>query len=258
MPESMIQQGSVLTVNYLSLFLAKGGHLFTLGRSDWQGGLAAILTAGAQMYPMSLRCEITGNQEGCEGDTSGVNCMAYKDYCISMLDKVTGTFRNDEDMPRRRLVNYDVMQYAYRDDSDPVTADCPGLPPLLELWEEVTKSTSPPRYFDPNNTKGPGGFTYVEIYDPEYWMERNYVESQPCFHPMYRMVARNNNSAVDSTTVAIWVTKYEDIEPRVRSGIAVAAPSFHFGLPLWFFDRADVDSIIDVIFDKWEILAEQE
>ena len=34
---------------------------------------------------------------------------------------------------------------------------------------------------------------------------------------------------------------------------AVGAPSVHFGFPLWFFNRAQVDSIADVIFDEWQI-----
>ncbi|MCK4235509.1 MAG: hypothetical protein KAX38_00220 [Candidatus Krumholzibacteria bacterium] len=63
----------------------------------------------------------------------------------------------------------------------------------LDLCEEITKPSTPPRYFNPNNSYGPGGFTYVEIYDPEYWMDRNYVTSQACFHPMYRMRSRNTD-----------------------------------------------------------------
>jgi hypothetical protein len=253
-PESSIGQGSQLTVNYLSLFLAKGGHLWTLGRSERQGGLAAILAQSAQNFPMNLRCEITGNREGCEGDTSGVNCMAYKDYCITMLDKVKGVFRQGVNMPLRRL-NRDVVRHLIRDDLDPVTAEYPDLPERLELSEEVTAEGN---YFDPNNSRGPGGFTYVELYDPEYWMRENIVESQPCFHPMYRVRTRITSSAVDSVTAAIWITKYEDIEPDIKTGGAVAARSVHFGFPLWFFDRSAADAIVGVIFTEWGILKESE
>ncbi|UCF06362.1 MAG: hypothetical protein JSV33_04845 [bacterium] len=249
-PESRIGQGSQLTVNYLSLFLAKGGHLWTLGRSERGGGLAAILAQNAQNFPMNLRCEITGNSEGCEGDTSGVNCMAYKDYCITMLDKVKGVFRTDEGMPTREVDFRDAMAYAYKDTLDPVTNEYPGLPDSLELADEVTELDI--YYFNPNHA--PGGFTYVEVYDPFYWMDLNFVDSQPCFHPMYRMRARSTRSAIDLQTVALWLTKYEDVEPDVKSGIQVAARSVHFGFPLWFFDRTDVNRIARIVFNEWQIL----
>ena len=94
----------------------------------------------------------------------------------------------------------------------------------------------------------------MEIYDPAYWMEHNFLMSQSCFHPMYRMRSRNILSAVNNTTIAVWVTKYAGIVPEAVSGIAVAAPSVHFGFPLWFFDRDAVDQIVEVIFTEWQIL----
>ena len=249
-PESMVGQSSRETVNYIAMFLSKGGHLWTSGRSDQNGGLASILPDAAQSFPMSLKCEITGNRDNCNGDRSGVYSMAYKDYCVSMLDKILGRFRDDQEMPQRVLAHYDVMTHAYRDDSDPVTAVHPGLPERLDLWEEVIK---PGRYFDPHTSRIPGGFTYVEIYDPEYWMERNLAASQYCFHPLYRMQAKDEASALNNCTVAIWLTKYADIVPDVSSGLSVAAPSLHFGFPLWFFERNAVDSIVDVVFSEWSI-----
>jgi len=251
LPESRMGQGSQLTVNYLSIFLAKGGHLWTLGRADRTSGLSAVLIQDAAAFPMYLKCEITGNQEGCEGDTSGVLSMAYKDYCVSMLDKIDGILRSETpDMPFRQVRHFDVMAYGYRDDSDSYTAQHPDLPEQLDLWEEIICCE---RFFSPNGVVG--GFTYVEIYDPEYWMERNYVTSQSCFHPMYRMRSKNSLSVLDHTTVAFWLTKYADIVPAVESGLAVAAPSYHFGFPLWFFDRDDVDQIVEVFFTKWQILS---
>jgi hypothetical protein len=143
------------------------------------------------------------------------------------------------------------MSYALRADSDPITAAHPGFPGRLDLWEEVTREG---RYFDPNDSLGPGGFTYVEVYDPGYWMWRTSVPQQPCFHPLYRMRAVSERSALNGCTVALWITKYGDVVPEVSSGAGVAAPSFHFGFPLWFFERSAVDSIASAIFDEWGIL----
>ncbi len=67
---------------------------------------------------------------------------------------------------------------------------------------------------------------------------------------MYRMKAKNTSSALNNQTVAIWVTKYAQIVPEVTSGVAVAAPSAHFGFELWFFDRTQGRTIIDTIFQK--------
>jgi len=254
LPESQVSQGTNIALNYLPLFLAKGGHLMTLGQGHRKGGLAAVIPVTIA-FPMYLKCEITGNTRGCEGDTSGVYSLAYKDYCVSMLDKVSGSFRDDADMPPRRLKNYDVLKYAYKDTLDPVTASYPELPEVLNLWSEVTATG---RFYDPNSSYGPGGFDQVEVYDPEYWMSINFTSSQPCFHPMYRMRSKNTGSAVNRTTVALWVTKYEDIIPDVKSGVAVAAPSVHFGFPLWYFDHDAVNQIIDVIFSEWGILDNSE
>lgn len=247
-PESMVGQGSVLVTNYLSAFLAQGGHLLTEGKSDRAGGLAACLMPAAAVFPMNLMCEITGNQSGCEGDTSGVNTMAYRDYCVTMLDKIVGAFRSDADMPVRLVRNYDCMGYAVRAD-DPAAVALAGLPERLDLWEEVTAAG---RYFDPMApSPRPGGFTLVEAYDPAYWMTRNSVASQSCFHPMFRMKSRNSLSVLNDATVALVLTKYENVVPG--AGGAVAAKSFHFGLPLWYFNRTQVDQIVDVVFTEWQI-----
>jgi hypothetical protein len=203
---------------------------------------------------MNLACEITGNSAGCGGDRSGVNSMPYRDYCVTVLDKVDGVIRGSEGMPERYRNHYDVMTYALRDDADPLTASHPGLPGRLDLWEEVTKNG---RYFNPDDSLGPGGFTYVEVYDPGYWMAQNALLSQTCFSPIYRMRAASEKSALNGCAVALWVTKYEHVVPDVASGAGIAAPSFHFGFPLWFFKRSSIDSIVTVVFDEWGILKPQ-
>ena len=58
--------------------------------------------------------------------------------------------------------------------------------------------------------------------------------------------------------MALWVTKYEDIIPDIPLEYqqGVAAPSFHFGFPLWFFNRDQVDAIIDIVLSEWDVLAQ--
>ena len=243
-PESWVGTGSTPSVNYLPLFLAKGGHLMTLGRSDLVGGLAAVLSPLAVQFPMNLKYEITGSPGV---DTSGVYSMPYRDYCVTVLDKVVGPFRTEFEMPMRSI-DRDALYDAYKDETFGYNDTYPGLPDQLQLWEEVT---APGRFFDPQVR----GFTYVEIYDPEYWMDITFTQNQDCFAPMYRMRARNSLSPVHNTTVALWLTKYMNVVPDVAAGIAVPARSVHFGFPLWFFDRTQVDQLVEVIFDEWQINA---
>ncbi|MCK4537859.1 MAG: hypothetical protein KAV42_03570 [Candidatus Krumholzibacteria bacterium] len=247
-PESMISTAASSETNVISLFLRKGGHVWTLGRSDRGGGLAAVLGTRAQNFPLRLATESAG--VGYPADGSGVDGMAYRDYCVSILDKVQGTFREHAWMPLRHLEHYDVFRYATIDEFDPVTLSIPGLPGRLDLREEIS---SPGSFFSFDTLSSPGGFTYVEVYDPPYWMDATAIASQHCFHPAYLMRAADEASALNGCPVAIWISRYEDILPEVTSGIAVAAPSLHFGFPLWFFRQSSVDSIATALFDLWGI-----
>jgi len=246
-PENLVTQGTSITLNYLPIFLNKGGHLLTLGNSKGTSGLAATIPVSIA-FPVYLKCEINGNTEGCERDTFGVDCMPYKDYCVSVIDKVRGVFRTGADIPRRYL-SQDALADAYLAEDDSMNLEYPGLPRQLHLWGEVTK---PGRFYDPSVR----GLDLVEVYNPEYWMERSFINPLPCFHPIYRMHSRSTVSPINNAAVALWITKYADVEPDVSAGIAVKAPSFHFGFPLWYFDRSEVDSLMNVIFSEWRILKE--
>jgi hypothetical protein len=250
-PEGMIDEGTQLGLNYLALFVARGGHLWTLGFSEKGGGLASIFR-NTPRFPVSFKYDLNPTDES---DTSGVNCMGYKDYCIKIVDKIWGQFRDPEEMPKdengvvvkRQMNRFDVMTYAYRADDDPITAGYPELPERLELWSTVTNCEQ--CYFAPD---GPvGGFNYVEIYDPEYYMVFRNVDSRPCYHPIYRMKARSTRSVLNDQAVAVWISRYQNVVPDAPGG--VAAKSFHFGFPLWFFNRAAVDQIVDVVFSEWQI-----
>jgi hypothetical protein len=226
--------------NILVFYLTAGGHIWTNGKSDRNGGLAAVLPM-RRAFPINLRCEIWGVTTGC-ADTSGVTSFAYRDYCVNILDKVYASFR--EDIGIIRDLDYDGMVRGYIDNSDPITASHPEFPDVLELWEEVTK---PGRFFDPQVR----GFTYVEVYNPTYWM--NYTESkaQSCYHPIYRLVTRSSRSPIDDEVIAFWTTRYAHIKPDAEG--TIAAPSVHFGIPLWFFNRDQARAVADAVFREWEI-----
>jgi hypothetical protein len=241
-PESLIGSIRYGSPNLVSIFLQAGGAAWTLGRSDGGGGLAASIEQGSRAFPLDIACEIAGPDPGC-ADRSGAMTLAYEGYCVSVVDKVSGQLRTDDRMPVRRLARYDVMLSAVRADDDIRTAACAGLPERLELRDEVAAAGS---YFCTDSTCVPGGFTYVEVYDPEYWLRAAWIGSRHCFHPLYRMRAADPASALDGQAVAIWVTGFE------RRG-APAPPSVHFGFPLWFFRPSSADSIADVVFSTWGI-----
>jgi len=245
--ESMIAS-TYRNVNSLSIFVMLGGHLWTLGRSEKGSGLAAVFKPPMlPLMPASIAEEIVYDP----ADASGKLCMPYRDYCVTVLDKVWGTFKPVVDLPGGiiRNMDRDALIYAVRDGTDPINDQYPDLPLRLDLWDEVMK---PGRFFDPQVR----GFIYVEAYDPEYYMEFTFHTSQGCFAPMYRMRTRSTLSPLRDATIAIWVRKYDSVIPDVQSGIAVAARSVHFGFPLWFFDPSQVDKIVGVVFEEWGILAE--
>jgi len=242
-PESQLSQTTKARFNYLAYYAAAGGHIWTEGKSDSRGGFTAVLSINNQSFPRNLRCEIAGTRTGCDGDTSGVNSIAYKTFCITVLDKVKPAPRLDPRMPERRI-DYDALAYGFKDTREPLTAGNPKLPTRLNLWSQVTK---PGMFFDPQVQ----GFTYVELYNPTYWMQTIGVSRQDCFIPMYRMRTRSTYSVVNGDVVAFWTTKYANVVADAEG--AVDAPSVHFGLPLWFFNRAQVDSIADAVFEAWGI-----
>jgi hypothetical protein len=248
-PESLVWRYGPGPFDYLLSYMASGGHIWTEGKSDERGGLGAILFASVLSFPINLRCETAGIRTGCDGDTSGVNSIAYKAYCVTVLDKVKGILRDGDTRLPERKDQYDALAYAYKDAADPITAAHPELPEKLQLWGTVTRDSM---FFDPKIR----GFTYVELYDTAYWMRIIGAKRQPCLHPMYRMRARNSfYSPVDGDICAFWTTKYANVVANAPG--TVAAPSVHFGFPLWFFSRPQVNAVADVIFDVWNIGAEQ-
>ncbi len=254
-PEQALDRlGGKYTYNILQFYMLLGGHVWTCGRSDKHGGLAGcnpakkigpwddIMTRNL-IFPLYLRCEtIAGPRGGCP-DTLGTNAMPWKDFCVSVLDKVYGVWRRDGTVPTRSI-DWDALKHVYRDQDDDVTLAHPDLPEELHLWEEVTK---PGRFFDPMVRS----MHYVEIYNPKYWMRTQGLWPRSCFHPMYRMRARNTKSVLDNTTVAIWSTVHADVVSGAPG--AVPAASVHMGIPLWYFDHDKVRELADAIFKEWQI-----
>ena len=94
----------------------------------------------------------------------------------------------------------------------------------------------------------------MEVFDSRYWLDFKQIdESRNCFHSTYRMKARSSPSPINNQTVALVVTKFKDEFEGMEELTFLPAYSFHFGFPLWFFDRDDVDQIMDVIFTEWQI-----
>ncbi len=228
----------ILNLNFLTYYLAFGGHLWTVGEGHRSGGLAACLNN--TLFPLNIRCEFWGPSTNCS-NTTGENTMAYRDFCASALDKAEALFKTYYGV---RRIDYDAMRYAWLDDSDPVIAGIEGLPHRLELWEQVTR---PDMFYDPLDK----GFHCIEYYDPEYFMRYTGIASQSCFHPMYRSTTMHARSLVYNSTVAFWHTRYAEVKASPPG--CVAAPSLHIGFPLWFFDRAQVDSLATAVFNVWQI-----
>jgi len=230
---------SMLNLNFLPYYLSFGGHLWTAGEGHRSASLAACVPN--TRFPIYIRCEFYRQSDNCT-NTTGEGAMAYRDFCVSALDKAQALF------PRfdlgKRDIAWDAMRYAHLDNNDPFTAGIEGLPRKLELWD---KASAPGMFFDPWIR----GFHYVEFYDPEYYM--NYIgkSSQDCYHPMYRSTAMYSYSVVHESTVAFWHTRYAHVKASPPG--CVAAPSVHFGFPLWFFDRAQVDSLAGAIFNVWQL-----
>jgi hypothetical protein len=253
-PESQVGTGSQLSINYLSLFMAKGGHVLTSGRGDRTGGMVAAFTQ-PPLLPASFKYDMAGfNSE----DTSGVNSMPYKDFCISVVDKIKGQFHTGENMvPNvQRDEDNDALSYIVKDwmgNGEDGIDNYPNFPDTLDLDDEVTCPTC---FFNQQVR----GFTYAEVYDPQYWLDFRLIPSSlACFKPMYRMKARSTISPLHDETVALIVSHYRlKYEQDIADGKPVdilPADSFHFGFPLWFFEHDKIDVITDEIFAEWQILA---
>ena len=62
------------------------------------------------------------------------------------------------------------------------------------------------------------------------------------------MRSRSTRSPIDYAPIALTTTR-----PECEHWDKPGHESYHFGIPLWFFDHEQVEQITDYIFEKWEI-----
>lgn len=222
--------------NTLALYLAGGGSTLTFGRSDLSHSALASTFRSAHDMPASVLDEY--ESDGIAGTDPGRYSMAWDDYYVTVVDKVIARFKQGDDIPPvNRSIDFDAMMMAVEAGPD----NHPGLPDTLTLWDEVTK---PWMFFDPQQR----GFVYVEVYDPQYYMDFRSLTSHECFSPLYLMRARSTRSPIDYAPIALTTTR-RWCEHWDRPGYE----SYHFGFPLWFFDHDKIDQIMDYIFEQWGV-----
>jgi hypothetical protein len=207
------------------MFLAAGGNVLSCGRADRAGGGLGEVFPLDVYYPASVTDELAAM--GYNPDHVKY-ALPYDYYNVTVLDKVSAMFKTGI---VTRSLERDALRMAIETD------DLSGLdfPDTLFLDETVSCSTC---FFNPQIR----GFSYVEVYDPAYYMEFIGANSHPGFSPIYKIRTRSSISPINNQAIALRVT-------------AASSPydSYHFGFPLWFMEHEKVEQIIDEIFRSWEI-----
>jgi len=226
-------------INLIKLFLRAGGHLLSYGKSGTSfGGLSDVyLDRENVFFPSAISEDLVDD----ENDLSWRNCMPYDDYGANVLDRIRNHYS---------VLYVNAMKRAVLERDDPVTAMYPNLPDTLKIREDLTSNG---RYWDEEAFgRDRCGLWFVETFNGPGHMEKMDIYNVPeWFHPMYRMRACKSNSMFDNAPVAMIMTRNANIQPFADGGIM--ANSFHFGFPLWYFERDSVEKIFDVIFTEWRI-----
>ncbi len=207
--------------------------MLTCGRADRPGGGLSEIFPDEQTLPASVLDELIPQDRDVEYAELS---LVHDDYYVTVIDKVSGQFKTGIPGISRSL-DRDAMRMAIESGG----MQNPDLPDTLTLDETVTCFTC---FFNPQDR----GFTYVEVYDPQYYMDYLGRESHDCFSPLYRMSSRSTMSPLDYGAIAL-VASNPICEDPGRTGYE----SYHFGLPLWFIDHEQVEQIADYIFDQWDI-----
>ena len=208
--------------NVLDYYLRLGGHVWVVLRGDGRGQLAGSVGHFPIEFP-----DYRGSKDH---------------FCVQILDQVSGPFYPYPNLPYRD-VSIDALSYMRRA-NNVVTGRYKSFPARVDLRPEVVQSGS---YFDP----AVRGFTYVEMYDPPYWMRNSGLTSSLNFNPIYLNMTVSSRSAVRHAPVAFFSTAFESVVGEAPG--CVGAPNVVFGLPLWFFREEQVDSIADAVFSAWQI-----
>jgi hypothetical protein len=217
------------------MFLAAGGNALTCGRADRSGGFGETFPVPPEL-PASVVDELLPGDYDRE---IAKHSIAHNDYYITVIDKVSGVFKSGEDMVPgvNRSLERDALRMAVEADNSSGL----DLPDTLMLDEIVTCSSC---FFYPMTR----GFSYVEAYDPEYYMDHIFASSHPCFTPLYRMKSRSSISPLNDAVIALRGTSGSCEQHRQTQYY-----SYHFGFPLWFMEHEKVEQIMDEIFRSWDI-----
>ncbi len=221
--------------NNLKLFLSAGGNALTCGMSFRAGSALSALFPQAPLFPASTVENLADYDYDMDFARSS---MARDDYYVTFIDKVQGPFRSTLPGGIIRSEDRDAMRMAIEVGVSP-------FPDTLRLWEEIA---GPGMYFDPTER----GFTFVEAYDPEYYMDYRMMNSHRCFRPIYRMRSRSTLSPLNDAAIAIW-TMHHDCECDEEYPCNPYRGNAHFGIPLWFMDHSQVETIAEYMFYNWRI-----
>ena len=226
--------------NNLKIYMAATGNVLSCGMGDMSGSSLSAVFPDDPAYPASVIYEIAGYEY--DFDYARLN-MAHDDYYVSVIDKVLAPFKTGQDLPdgTYRNIDRDAMTIAIKD------CYAPLLPDTLRLWDEITQ---PGMFFDPMVR----GFSYVEAYDPEYYMDYTGAFSHDCFSPIYRMKSRSTLSPLNGAAVALWTMDQDcEYDEYTNPYSMYYRGSAHFGLPLWFIDHGQVEMIAEHLYRKWGI-----
>lgn len=228
------------SANNLRIFLAAGGNALTCGYGYLSGSALSAIFPEDPLFPASVTEDLADYNYDLEFARSS---MVHDDYYVTVIDKVIAPFRTDLPGGVIRSLDRDAMRMALKDEY----AYARAFPDTLRLWDEITQ---PGMFFDPMN----GGFTYVEVYDPEYYMEYRLLRSRSCFRPIYRMKSQSTLSPLNNTAIALWTMDHDcEYDESTDAYPIYYRGSAHFGLPLWFIDHEQVETIAASLYYKWGI-----
>ena len=232
--------------------MAFGGHLWTCGQIGEAGGLAAVIPGAptdARRYPPVPQMRNHHTAVFRAGRSAGYSRMVYRDYCVPVLDTPSVEVSYHRGWPSARRRNRTGMPMIVLRYLDPYRPGHGGLIPGLPASWSALDDGHGARHVLRSAVRG---FTTSKFFDPSYWMTDVGVEVAALLpSALPHEGADKQRRCVNKTGGRVL-----DDEVRRRRGRrpgAVAAPSVHFRLPLWFFNRAQVDSIADVVFGEWGI-----
>ena len=113
-PESQVSPTNHAKFNYLAYYTAAGGHIWTEGKSDSQGGLGAVLSITNQSFPPKPPVRDHGDEHGLRRRHERRQQHRVQGRTASPCSTRCGPAqRIDRRMPIRRI-DYDAMAYGFK------------------------------------------------------------------------------------------------------------------------------------------------